>query len=97
MALPPSSTMRATLRANSSTSTEASFTGSDGALTVTPQIRGSGVGPHGLASEMGFTPGRRTTDHRPCRVERSPGTHGRRPSVNLALVILRYYSLRAIA
>src|SRR6476619_4246002 len=97
MALPPSSTMRATLRANSSTSTEASFTGSDGALTVTPQIRGSGVGPHGLEFEMDFTPGRRKTHHSLAWVERSRGTRGRTPSVNLALVILRYYSSRAIA
>src|SRR5262249_29375501 len=33
------------LRANSSTSAEPPLAGSDGALTVTPQIRGFGVGP----------------------------------------------------
>src|SRR5712691_5163837 len=37
MARPPCSTMRATLCANSSMSTEPRLSGSDGALTVTPQ------------------------------------------------------------
>src|SRR5712692_9465211 len=48
MALPPSSMMRARLRANSSISAEPPLTGSDGALTVTPQFAVLAWARHGL-------------------------------------------------
>src|ERR1700694_2394475 len=48
MALPPSSMMRATLCANSSISAEPPLTGSDGALTVTPQSAVLAWARHGL-------------------------------------------------
>src|SRR4029453_954265 len=88
--------MRATLRANSSISAEPPLTGSDGALTVTPQFRGSGVGPHGLKSFKWTLPAPIARRIIECSQGASGGRAaagriGRQHRFNLALVILRYY------
>src|SRR6266516_6395968 len=57
--------MRAMLRANSSTSAEPPLTGSDGALTVTPQFAIPAQARLGLSRpQMDFTHNRRKTHHR---------------------------------